>query len=214
MIRPPWLRPTMAPPMILVQMKALVRFRSISSRQRVTLMSRIGAGSRRPPTLLIRMSNGPCAASARPQAVSQIAASPMSAWIVHAWRPSARISAAVRSRLAGSRPQSATSAPASAIASAISRPRPRLPPVMKSRLPFRRNRSSTLIATPRSGKGELGPMNRQFRGWDRSRRPRRCRWEARGRRPARCRAARVRPASSRRSCRSPGRPRPRRRSAA
>ena len=63
----------MAPPITLVQTKALVRLRSISSRQRSTDMSRIGVGSRRPPTLLIRMSNGPCAASARPQAVSQIA---------------------------------------------------------------------------------------------------------------------------------------------
>src|SRR5438270_8511392 len=38
-----------------------------------------------------------------------------------------------------------TSAPASAIATAISRPRPRLPPVMKRRFPVNLNRSKILM---------------------------------------------------------------------
>ena len=68
--------------------------------------------------------------------------------MVQACRPRARMSPAVFSRLAGSRPTRITSAPASAIATAISRPRPRLPPVMKRRFPVNLNRSKMLMALP------------------------------------------------------------------
>ena len=70
---------------------------------------------------------------------------PTSAAMVQACRPRARMSPAVFSRLGRSRPTRTTSAPASAIASAISRPRPRLPPVMKRRFPVNLNRSKMLM---------------------------------------------------------------------
>ena len=68
----------------------------------------------------------------------------VAAW-VHTLRPSARTSSAVLSSCSAFRPLSTTSAPASAAASAITRPKPRLPPVMKMRLPSSRKRSSTLM---------------------------------------------------------------------
>src|SRR5207302_182819 len=50
-------------------------------------------------------------------------------------------------KLAGSRPTNTRSAPASARAWAISRPSPRLPPVIRTRRPSRRNLSQTLMFT-------------------------------------------------------------------
>ena len=53
---------------------------------------------------------------------------------VQAWRPRLRTSSAVLARASGSRAFSTMSAPASAEASAMTRPNPLLPPVMKSAL--------------------------------------------------------------------------------
>src|SRR4051794_2890163 len=147
-IRPPRPRASIAPPTSFVPRKALVRLRSRSRRQVSSGMASVGMFSRRPPTLLTRMSIPRGSASASPQARSHSAGSPMSAWTVATSRPRARISSAARSRLAASRPVSTRSAPASANPCAIARPRPPLPPVTSARLPSRRKRSSTLMPLP------------------------------------------------------------------
>src|SRR3954452_10524023 len=97
------------------------------------------------------MSTGACSASACLHIASQSSGRPTSATIVQARRPRSSTSAAVLARASASRATSTTSAPASAAARAISRPKPRLPPVIKSRLPSSRKRSSTLIPTPQCG---------------------------------------------------------------
>ena len=74
---------------------------------------------------------------------------------VQALRPRARTSFAVSSRASGSRAFSTTSAPASAAASAITRPKPRLPPVTNMRLPSSRKRSRTVIGTSQESGGLL-----------------------------------------------------------
>ena len=95
MIRPPRPRAIIAPPMIFVQTKVLVRLRSMSVCQVSSGMSWVGMLTRRPPTLLIRMSTGPCSERAVRHARSASAGCPTSAWIVKTSRPRARISVAV-----------------------------------------------------------------------------------------------------------------------
>src|SRR5262249_37479980 len=59
MIRPPRPRAIIAPPRTLVQTNVLVRLRSMSVCQVSVGMSWVGMSTRRPPTLLMRMSTGP-----------------------------------------------------------------------------------------------------------------------------------------------------------
>ncbi len=145
MTRPPAPLLTISPPMSLVQRNVLVRFKSRMRCQSARNCSSIGTLTSRPPTLLMRMSIRPGIASASRQADSHSSGTPMSARIVNASRPRALTFSAVSARESASRPVRITSAPASASASTISRPRPRLPPVMKRRRPARENRSRRLM---------------------------------------------------------------------
>ena len=127
----------------------------------------------------MRTSIGPIWLIAVSTARSHSAGIAISASIVQACRPKARISPAVASSVACVRPVRMMSAPTSASASAIERPRPRLPPVTRARLPSWRKRSSTPMALPPSlmllsetdAKGASPPSRRRLRSL--SARPRR-----------------------------------------
>ena len=174
--RPPWPRLSIAPPMILVQRKVLVRLRSISSCQRASGISVVGAGSRLPPILLIRMSIGPCSATTR--LGRGFAGSRAGRCRPRARAPRGRSGAACRPRPPGSSGRGRRARDRRRLrpgAVAMARPSPRLPPVMKARLPSRRKRSSTVMRA-------ISCCSRQCRGLD-------LLTPAVGAAPARCRPA-------------------------
>src|SRR5262245_6941479 len=141
----PDFRATIDPPMILQQRNALVRFRSTIRFQSSRGISSVGMLIRRPPTLFIRTSIGPCWLSASRHIRSASAGCPKSAMIVATVWPRVPSSAAALTSESASRPTRTRSAPASARALAISNPRPRLPPVISARFPSNRNLSNTLM---------------------------------------------------------------------
>ena len=139
-------RASIAPPIILVQMKQWVRLRSMKRRQVARSDFSIATSTLRPPTLLTRMSIG---ALRRAPAGKDPRRPRDRRYRRRRSRPFDRVRAP-RPRFAasasGSRATSMTSAPASAAASAIARPNPRLPPVTRMHLPSSRNWSSTVMS--------------------------------------------------------------------
>ena len=164
MIRPPVPRFTMAPPRCFMQRNVLVRLRSMSCCHCARVCSASGTLMRLPPTLLMRMSMGPCRSSTCWQINSHSAGWLTSPGISTAIRPSLRMSAAVAANDTASRPTSTTSAPASAMAKAISRPSPRLPPVMKRRFPVSLNRSNMCMMTCPAESTHLPPARSRRTG--------------------------------------------------
>ena len=144
MIRPPRPRASIAPPMSFVHRNVLVRFRS-------RISSHLSSGSWSVGTLIAPAADVVDQDVDRAEFGHGLFAGRLAGVELadvgfdrKGLPPqAANLVAAVVETLSASRATRTTSAPASAIASAISRPKPRLPPVMNSRFPSSRNRSRT-----------------------------------------------------------------------